>query len=156
MAASRHLSVQSRICLCHCYKGSTEGDSEGSPVSSLCWAQPPQKFCRHQWEGIGILCTWFEWCLSTASIRERRHIGPKCRESPPPNIIPQVHSLSPTINELSPQPWNPHNLLRAYMYRTKHRNGICRITLFSNVSFYTASISLLRSTAACLATSTIP
>jgi len=25
-------------------------------------------------------------------------------------------------------------LLRGYMYRTKHRNGICQITLFSNVS----------------------
>ena len=25
-------------------------------------------------------------------------------------------------------------MLRGYMYRTKHRNGICRITLFSNVS----------------------
>jgi hypothetical protein len=26
----QHLSVQSRICVCHCYKGSTEGDSGGS------------------------------------------------------------------------------------------------------------------------------
>jgi len=34
-------------------------------------------------------------------------------------------------------PWWPSTfapLLRGYMYRTKHRNGICRITLFSNVS----------------------
>ena len=61
-------SIQSRICPCHCYKGSTEGDSEGSPVSSLCWAQPPQKICRHQWEGIGILCTYFEWYLSNTAV----------------------------------------------------------------------------------------
>ena len=27
-----------------------------------------------------------------------------------------------------------HVLLRVYMYRTKQRNGICRSTLFSNVS----------------------
>ena len=26
-------------------------------------------------------------------------------------------------------------MLRGYMYRTMHRNGICRITLFSNVSW---------------------
>ena len=49
----QHLSARSRICQCHWYnKGNTEGDSEGSPVSSLCWAQPPQKLCRHQWEII--------------------------------------------------------------------------------------------------------
>ena len=46
----------------------TEGDSEGSTVSSLCWAQPPQKFCRHQWEGIGILCTWSEWYFSNTAV----------------------------------------------------------------------------------------
>ena len=44
-----------------------QGDSEGNPVSSLCWAQPPQKFCRHQFVGIGILCTWFEWHLSNTA-----------------------------------------------------------------------------------------
>jgi len=63
----KHLSVQSRICLSHCYKGSTEGDSEGSPVSSLCWVQPPQNFLSPSREGIGILCTWFEWYPSNTA-----------------------------------------------------------------------------------------
>jgi len=45
----QHLSVQSRICPCHCYIGNTEGDSEGSPVSSLCWEilSPLMRRYRH-------------------------------------------------------------------------------------------------------------
>jgi len=33
------------------------------------------------------------------------------------------------------------NVLRGYMYCTKHRNGICRITLFSNISLASKSWS---------------
>ena len=56
----QHFSVQSRVCPCHCYKGSTEGNSDGGPVQASVERNLLRKFVATNENIVGTLYTWFK------------------------------------------------------------------------------------------------